>query len=171
MMRRGLSVVLVLGLLALAGCVSLVGRYDPEVDRSLAVLSDDTARFLGAASAGKPARLASSEEAIAYYATAYNILDRLAQRGMIERGPVPCGEGEELQALAARPPQLTTLPADTARFDCRETQIYLVRFAVDQLYQAQQSGGSLNPSEAAAFGRLLQSQIFVAMQVATETQS
>jgi hypothetical protein len=170
MVRRGLLGVLGLGLLLLAGCISFVGRYDPEYDRSLAQLSDDTARFLGAVKAGKAARSASSDQAVAYYATSYNILDRLAQRATLERGRIPCGQSDDLAALAERPPQLTPLPADYARFDCRETQVYLVRFAVDQLYQAQQSGGTLNASEAVAFGGLLQSQIFVAMQVAVEAR-
>jgi hypothetical protein len=171
MMRRGLWGLAFAGVLLLAGCVSLLGRYDPEFERSLADLSDDTARFLAEASAGKPARLASSSEAIAYYAGSYNLLDRLAQRGALERGAVPCGEGEELKALAERPPQMTAVPADVDRLDCRETQVYLVRFALDQLHQAQASGGSLNPSEAAAFGRLLQAQIFVAIEVARENHT
>src|SRR5688572_19241092 len=77
-------------LLALSGCVSLVAPYDPTFDQSLNKLSEDTAKFLAAAGAGGPERRQASAEAVAYYASTYNVLERLIQRARIARGSVPC---------------------------------------------------------------------------------
>jgi hypothetical protein len=169
-MRRGLSVVLVLGLLSLAGCISLVGGYDPSADQILNQMSEDTAKFLAAAEAGKKARSASSDEAVAYYAGAYDALDRLTQRAAVRRGGVPCLANANLPALLSQPKSLTELPAEYPRFDCRETQLYVLRFTLDQVKVAQDADGVLSAADVEIYGGQLRAEILVAIKIAIETK-
>lgn len=163
---RKAMLALVFGAL-LAGCVTLVANYDPVFDQSLNRLSEDTAKFLASASAGGAERQIQSRETTTYYASTYNVLERLAQRARATRGPVPCPTNATLKTFAASATSATTLPDDYERFDCREFQLYAVRLNVDQLNFAHKSGGTLNASEVRALGGILQTSIMGAIQTFT----
>ncbi|MGK9165627.1 hypothetical protein KXR53_04985 [Inquilinus limosus] len=162
--RSRYSLVLASIPILLYGCVSLVSPYDASFDQGLNKLSEDTARFTAAAEAGGSERLAASKEAVAYYAVAYNTLDRLSQRAMLTRGSVPCPNNSVLKTFSEQPTSSSELPDDYLEFDCREYQLYSVRFFVDQLKHAQAQGGTLNAGEAKALGGQLQISILGAIQ-------
>lgn len=157
-------------LLLLSGCVSLVAPYDPTFDTSLNKLSEDTAKFLAAASAGGPERRQASPEAVAYYAGTYNVLDRLIQRARITRGSVPCASSPLLQEFAGLSYVTTVLPDDYGRFDCRESQLYSIRIYVDALHYAQTNDGTLNRSEIKLRGDILQTAIMSGIQTVLESK-
>ncbi len=151
-------------LLALSGCVSLVAPYDPTFDQSLNKLSEDTAKFVAAASAGGAERSYRSKEAVAYYASTGNVLDRLTERAKLTRGRIPCPTNASLESFAAEPTSKTVLPEDYRKLDCREFQLYGVRFYSNQLEYAHGNDGILNKSEATALGGALQVAILGAIQ-------
>lgn len=151
-------------LLALSGCVSLVAPYDPTFDQSLNKLSEETAKFLAAASAGGVERSYNSKEAVAYYASTGNVLDRLTERAKLTRGRIPCPTNASLESFAAEPTSKTVLPEDYRKLDCREFQLYGVRFYSNQLEYAHGNDGILNKSEATALGGALQVAILGAIQ-------
>jgi hypothetical protein len=142
----------------------LIAPYDETFDQSLNKFSNDTATFLAAASAGGPERSVTSKEAVAYYASAYNLLDRLSQRARLSRALVPCPTDQSLKAFSASPTSKTKLPDDYEKFDCREFQLYAVRLYVDQLNFAHHTGGVLTPYEARAAGGILQTGTMGAIQ-------
>lgn len=148
----------------LSACVSLVAPYDATFDQSLNKLSESTAQFLAAAGAGGSERSFASQEAVAYYATTYNVLDRLTERARLSRGNVPCATDSALPQFAASPVSKFTLPPDYLEFDCREFQLYGVRFYANQLEHAHETNGTLNISEAALMGRELQTAIMGAIE-------
>jgi hypothetical protein len=150
--------------LALSGCVSLVAPYDPTFDQSLNKLSEDTAKFVAAASAGGAERSYSSKEAVAYYASTGNVLDRLTERAKLTRGRIPCPTNASLESFAAEPTSKTVLPEDYRKLDCREFQLYGVRFYSNQLEYANGNDGILNKSEATALGGALQVAILGTIQ-------
>jgi len=150
--------------LSVAACASLVSPYDATFDQSLNKLSEDTAKFLAAASAGAVERQAQSKEATAYYAGTYNLLDRISQRASLARGSVPCPTNSNHESLASLPTSKTTLPEDHMKFDCREFQLYAVRLYVDQLNYGHKQDGTLNASEIRALGGVLQASIMGAIQ-------
>lgn len=143
----------------LSACASLVAPYDATFDQTLNKLSEDTARFLAAASTGGPERSFNSQAAVAYYATTYNVLDRLTERARLTRGAVPCSTDAGLKAFASSPTSKITLPEDYLNLDCREFQLYGVRFYANQLEYAHETNGTLNRSEANLAGRELQTAI------------
>jgi hypothetical protein len=149
---------------ALSGCVSLVAPYDPTFDQSLNKLSEDTAKFLAAAGAGGAERSYHSKEAVAYYASTGNVLERLTERAKLTRGHVPCPTNASLESFAAMPTSKTMLPEDYRKLDCREFQLYSVRLYSNQLEYAHQNDGVLNKSEATALGGALQTSILGAIQ-------
>ncbi len=157
---RALALAAVVGL---AACVSLVAPYDPQFDQDLNKLSQDTAKFLAAAASGGPERLTSSKEAVAYFAAGYNTLDRLSQRAALKRGR-SCIGNEALKAFADQPTSRSKLPEDYVKFDCLEAQLYFVRFYLDQLAFAEDTGGALNKGEVDATGTPLQTAILGAIQ-------
>ena len=154
---------LVVALLATA-CATLVAPYDATFDTSLNKLSEDTAKFLAAASAGGVERSYGSKEAVAYYASNSNVLDRLTERAKLTRGHIPCPTNETLVSFVAMPTSKTVLPEDYRKLDCREFQLYAVRLYSNQLEYAHGNDGILNRSEAAALGGALQVSILGAIQ-------
>ena len=160
--RVGLTFAFLWALL-LSACVSLVSPYDPVFDQSLNKLSDDTAVFLAGVTSGGPERSFSSREAIAYYATTYNVLDRLSERARATRAIVPCPTNAQLAEFGQSESSRSQLPDDYKNFDCREYQLYSVRFYVDQLYFLHESDGQLKKLEAVAAGRSLQASIISAI--------
>lgn len=158
----------VLSLLAfcffVTSCVSIVSPYDAAFDQTLNKLSQDTSTFLAAASAGGNERSYSSKETVAYYASTYNILERLEQRAKLTRGMVACPTDASLRDFAAAGTSHTQLPTDYMSLDCREFQLYAVQLYVDQLHYAHESDGVLNKSEATALGGTLQASIMGAIQ-------
>ena len=110
-------------LLLLSGCVSLVAPYDPTFDQSLNKLSEDTAKFLAAASAGGAERRASSKETVTFYAASYNVIDRLIERARRTRTRFPCPANPILKDLADFTQNATALPADYEALDCHEIAI------------------------------------------------
>ena len=164
MLRQVRAVLVTLALCSSAGCISIVAPYDPEFDQVLHSLSEETAKFLAAAESGGPERLASSEEAVTYYATTYNVLDRLSQRAKLKRGIVACPNDADLKTFSEQPTSSSPLPTDYAKFDCLEAHLYYVRFYVDQLDYAERSGGVLTRGEAVAAGGILQISILGAIQ-------
>jgi hypothetical protein len=161
MWRAALAVVIVL---SVSACGTLIAPYDETFDQGLNKFSNETATFLAAASAGGPERLATSKEAVAYYAAAYNLLDRLSQRARLTRALVPCPTDQTLKDFSALATSKTKLPDDYEKFDCREFQLYAVRLYIDQLNFAHNTGGILNSSEARATGGALQTAIIGAIQ-------
>jgi hypothetical protein len=157
-------------LLALSGCVSLVAPYDATFDTSLNKLSEDTAKFLAAASAGGPERRHGSQETVAYYAATYNVLDRLILRAKTVRGDVPCAASPLLKNFTELSYVTTVLPEDYERFDCRESQLYSIRFYVDALNYAQANDGILNNSEIKLRGGTLQTAILGGIQTFLEAK-
>jgi hypothetical protein len=151
-------------LLALSGCVSLVAPYDATFDTSLNKLSEDTAKFVAAVSAGGAERSYSSKEAVAYYASTGNVLDRLTERAKLTRGRIPCPTNASLEGFATEPTSKTVLPEDYRKLDCREFQLYAVRIYSNQLEYAHGNDGTLNKSEAKALGGALQVSILGAIQ-------
>jgi hypothetical protein len=151
-------------LLVFSACGTLVAPYDTTFDQTLNKLSEDTAKFVAAASSGGNESKYTSKETVAYYASTYNILDRLMARARLSRGLVPCPTNETLKAFVSVPTSKTALPEDYQRLDCREFQLYAVRLYVDQLDYAHRSDGSLNKSEAKALGGVLQASILGAIQ-------
>ena len=145
-------------------CATLVAPYDATFDTSLNKLSEDTAKFLAAASAGGAERSYRSKEAVAYYASTGNVLDRLTERAKLTRGRVPCPTNETLVSFAAEPTSKTVLPEDYRKLDCREFQLYGVRFYSNQLEYAHENDGILNRSEATALGGALKASILGAIQ-------
>jgi hypothetical protein len=159
--RQWLSLAIIL---FLSACGSLVAPYDVTFDQGLNKLSEDTAKFLAAASSGGPESQFQSKEATAYYAATYNLLDRLAQRARLTRAIVPCPTRDILAPFVNQPTSTTNLPEDYQNFDCREVQLLAVRLYVDQLRFAHKNPGGLNPSRARAAGGMLQNSIMVAIQ-------
>ena len=145
-------------------CATLVAPYDATFDTSLNKLSEDTAKFVAAASAGGPERSYRSKETVAYYASNGNVLDRLTERAKLTRGHIPCPTNESLVSFAAMPTSKTVLPEDYRKLDCREFQLYAVRLYSNQLEYAHGNDGILNRSEAAALGGALQVSILGAIQ-------
>jgi hypothetical protein len=150
--------------LFVSACGSLVAPYDSTFDQSLNKLSEDTAKFLAAASSGGPESQSDSKETTAYYASTYNLLDRLSQRARLTRAMVPCPTTAALAPFVNQPSSSTQLPDDYQKFDCREVQLLAVRLNVDQLHYAHKRPGGLNPSRARAVGGMLQTSIMGAIQ-------
>ncbi len=170
--RRWHRLAILVAALVLTGC-ALVAPYDSYFDQSLNKLSDDTAKFLAAAGASGPERQATSKEAVAYYATTYNLLDRLSQRARLSRGGVACTTNPILKVYWANTPSTGSLPEDYESFDCREFDLYSVRHFVDQLHFVHGQPGGLNPGRIRADGGVLQTAIMGAIQtfIASKPQS
>lgn len=143
----------------LSACISLVAPYDATFDQSLNKLSESTAQFLAAAGAGGSERSYASQEAVAYYATTYNVLDRLIQRARLTRGSSACVTNKALESFALSPTSRTTLPPDHLDFDCREFQLYAVRLKANELEYVHETTGVLNRAEAKLQGGMLQAAI------------
>lgn len=143
-------------ILANTSCVSLVAPYDATFDQSLNKFSEDTATFTAAAIAGGPQRSFSSTETVAYYAASYNLLDRLSLRARLTRASFPCPTNGSLEAMSQLPSSKSSLPEDYMRFDCREYQLYAVRYYLDQLNYGHRNDGLLKPGEARTYGGQLQ---------------
>src|SRR5262249_22957070 len=121
--------------LFIAGCGTLIAPYDETYDLALNKFSEDTAKFLAAASAGGPDRSYVSKETNAYYAGAYNLLDRLSARARLSRASVACpGANQALTVVVAR----ADLPVEYDKFDCREVQLFALRTYVKQMEHAHQ---------------------------------
>jgi hypothetical protein len=150
--------------LAIAGCASLVAPYDATFDQALNKLSEDTAKFLAAATADGPEQSATSKEAIAYYATTYNVLDRLSMRAAADRAIIPCIVDAELKEQSKLKSSSSPLPDDYMKFDCLEYQLYATRYYVDALQHFQQTDKKLTPSEAKIYGGQLQRAIMGSIQ-------
>jgi hypothetical protein len=148
----------------LSACVSLVAPYDVTFDQSLNKFSEDTAKFTAAAKAGGKERSYASEEATTYYASAYNLLDRLSARAELSRGSLPCPTNETLKMFVAVPTSNSTLPEDYLKFDCREFQLFAVRLYTNQMEYAHRNDGMLNDAEADATGGILGASILGAIQ-------
>lgn len=148
----------------IGACTTLVAAYDPTFDTTLNTLSENTAKFLAGAEAGGVERSYGSREAVAYYATTYNVLDRLSERARLTRAAIACPTNSTLPTFASAVTEKLDLPPDYTAFDCREFQLYGVRFYVGQLDYAHRSGGTLNRSEARALGGALQTAILGAIQ-------
>ncbi len=153
-----------LAMVLATACTTLVAPYDATFDQTLNKLSEDTAKFVAAASAGGVERSFRSKEAVAYYASTNNVLDRLTERARLTRGSVPCPTDESLPAFAAAPTSKTVLPEDYRKLDCREFQLYAVKLYSNQLEYAHANDGVLNKSEATALGGVLQTSILGAIQ-------
>jgi len=166
MMRRGLLAFLMSGALSLGGCISLIGGYDPAADQILNQMSEQTAMFLASAGAGKQARVATSNEAITYYAGAYDTIDRLILRAESRQGPVPCAASAGLPNLLAQPGGQTQLPDDYRRFDCRQLQLYVLRFTLDQMKSAQDKDGILSVADIDIYGTQVKAEIQGAITIA-----
>lgn len=149
--------------LLLSGCVSLVAPYDPTFDQSLNKLSEDTAKFLAAASAGGPERRHGSQETVAYYAATYNVLDRLIERARLTRSRFACPANPILKDLADSTQNATALPADYEALDCHEMNLFAVRFNVDLLQRFHGAGAELTVDEAEVAGLNLQKSIMGAI--------
>jgi len=150
-------------LLTMSACVSLVAPYDATFDQSLNKYSEDTAKFIAAAKAGGPERAYNSKETIEYYAASYNLLDRLSQRAEKTRASVPCPGSKGLLAFSQLPSSISPLPDDYQSFDCREYQLYGVRYYLDQLNYGHRNDGVLKPGEAQNYGGQLQNAILGAI--------
>ncbi len=150
--------------LLLIGCGSLVSIYDATFDQSLNKFSEDTAKFVAAASAGSSERSYASKEAVAYYASAYNLLDRLSDRARLSRGLVACPTNATLKDFSETGPIKVALPDEYLKFDCREYQLAAIRIYVAQLEYAHKNDGILNRSEAKAAGGILQTSILGSIQ-------
>ncbi len=172
MVRRGTGKVAVTALVSaiLAACISLVSPYDPVFDENLNQLSEETAKFTAAAVAGGPERLANSPEAVEYYATTYNVLDRLSQRAELTRGAIACPTNAGLEALYLQPASSSTLPTDYLEFDCREFQLHAVRYYLDQLNYGHRNDGVLKAGEARTYGGQLQTATLGAIETFVVTK-
>lgn len=148
----------------LSACTTLVASYDATFDQSLNKLSESTAVFLAAAEAGGSERSYGSQSATEYYASTYNVLDRLIARASLNRGMLPCPTDETLKTFASSPTSTTVLPDDYLKLDCREFQLYSVRIFANQLEYGHRNDGVLNKYEAKALGGTLQSSIMGAIQ-------
>lgn len=156
-------------LLVLTACVTLVAPYDATFDQSLNKLSEDTAKFTAAVKAGGPERRFDSKEAVAYYAGAYNVLDRLIQRASIKRGKA-CVSNAAVQAIADSPTTRTELPDDFLQADCVEVELYSVRLHLDQMNYAHETGGVLTREEAIATNTALELTILNAIRTFLENK-
>jgi hypothetical protein len=156
MLDRITQVSLITLLLSASACSTLVAQYDPVFDQSLNKFSEDSATFTAAAAAGEPQRLSSSKEAVEYYASSYNVLDRLSQRAQLTRASVPCPTNDKLGDFSKLPTSTSVLPDDYQSFDCREFQLYAVRYYLDQLSYGHRNDGILKPGEARSYGGQLQ---------------
>ena len=154
----------------ISACTTLVAPYDATFDKSLNDLSESTAKFVAAASAGGAERSYHSKEAVAYYASTYNLLDRLTERAKLSRGILPCPTNENLKDFATLPSSTTVLPEDYLKLDCREFQLYSVRIFANQLEYSHKNDGVLNKSEATATGGALQRSILGAIQTFIENK-
>jgi hypothetical protein len=139
-----------------ASACALVAPYDPIFDESLNGFSSETAVFTASAAAGGPQASAVSQEAVAYYASASNLLDRLSARAQLSRATVPCPTNAGLPLLAELPTIQNPLPDDYMSYDCREFQLASVRLYLVQLQNGHRSDGVLKPGEARAYGGQLQ---------------
>ena len=148
----------------ISACTTLVAPYDATFDQSLNKLSEDSAKFVAAASAGGAERSYSSKQAVEYYASTYNVLDRLIARAALSRGSISCPTDESLKAFVSSPASTTVLPEDYLKLDCREFQLYSVRIFANQLEYGHKNDGVLNKSEATALGGALQTSILGAIQ-------
>jgi hypothetical protein len=155
--------------LVVAGC-ALVAPYDATYDQDLNQFSSDTAKFVAAAAAGGPERTVTSQQAVAYYAASYNLLDRLSQRARLSRASVPCATDAGLKVFWEQSGASAPLPADVDSLDCREFQLYAVRHYVDQLKYVHGQPGGLNPGRAKADGGALQTAILGAIQTFNVTK-
>jgi hypothetical protein len=144
--------------------------YDPTFDQDLNQFSSDTAKFVAAAAAGGPERNMASQEAVAYYAATYNLLDRPTQRARLSRAPVPCPTDAGLTVFWQQPGPSSPLPPDLENLDCREFQLYAVRHFVDQLKYAHSQPGGLNGGRAKVDGGALQTAILGAIQTFVVTK-
>ncbi|MCX7306322.1 MAG: hypothetical protein NTV73_18605 [Hyphomicrobiales bacterium] len=156
--------VALLAVICVSACTTLIAPYDPTFDSSLNKLSEDTAKFLAAASAGGPERAYRSKETVAYYAATGNVLDRLIARAKLTRGYIACPTDASLESFAAAQTSKTELPDDFRKLDCREFQLYSVRLYSNQLEYAHASEGVLNRSEATALGGAFQTAIMGTIQ-------
>jgi hypothetical protein len=152
------------GALLVTACATLVAPYDATFDTSLNKLSEDTAKLVAAANAGGAERSYHSKEAVAYYASTGNVLDRLTERAKLTRGHIPCPTNATLESFAEMPTSRTALPEDYQKLDCREFQLYAVRLYSNQREYAHADDGVLNKSEATALGGALQTSILGAIQ-------
>lgn len=146
---------------SIAACGTLIAPYDDAFDQGLNKFSEDTAKFVASASAGGPERAYSSKETTAYYAAAYNLLDRLDARAQMSRAGVPCPANEALYVWTT---DKASIPADYEKFDCREVQLYSVRIFVKQIENDHKKDGTLNRSEAKVSGGQLQRATLGAIQ-------
>jgi hypothetical protein len=158
------KVVLILLCIGFAGCSRIVAKYDPFYDQTLNKFSEDTAKFLAAAQAGKAEREWSSKETVTFYAAGYNTFDRLSQRAALERGLIRCSTNAQLQMLAQGISNASRLPDDYMSFDCLEFQLFATRLLLDDLKSAHASGGVLTAGEARAYGVPLQVAILGAIR-------
>ncbi|TBF24884.1 MULTISPECIES: hypothetical protein [Rhizobium] len=150
-------------ILAMSGCMSIVAPYDSTFDQYLNKFSEDTAKFTAAAKTGGPERIYKSRETVEYYAASYNVLDRLSQRAAKTRAPAPCPGSKGLLAFSQFPSSVSPLPQDYQSFDCREYQLYGVRYYLDQLNYGHRNDGILKPGEAQNYGGQLQNAILGAI--------
>lgn len=169
MSRLLLKLPTLLALLVLTACVTLVAPYDATFDQSLNKFSEDTAKFTAAAKAGGPERRFDSKEAVAYYASSYNLLDRLIQRAGTKRGKA-CASNAAVQAIANSPTTRTELPADFLDADCIEVELYSVRLNLDQMNYAHETGGVLTREEAIATNTALEQTILNAIRTFLENK-
>jgi hypothetical protein len=95
-------VVVVLLCLDIAGCARIVAKYDAFYSLTLNKFSEDTAKFLAAAEAGKQERLYTSKETVTFYAAGYNTFDRLSQRAALDRGMIRCFDQCPAQSLSGQ---------------------------------------------------------------------
>lgn len=148
--------------IVLTACGTLVAPYDDTYDQSLNKFSEDTAKFVAAASAGGNEKSYSSKEATAFYASAYDLLDRLDARARLTRASIPCPGA--IQALRVVIKDASTLPAEYEKFDCREVELYIVRVYVTKLEADHKTNNLLTKTEATISGGLLRQGIILAIQ-------
>jgi hypothetical protein len=158
------KVVVVLLCLDFAGCARIVAKYDAFYSLTLNKFSEDTAKFLAAAEAGKQERQFTSKEAVTFYAAGYNTFDRLSQRAALDRGMIRCSTNAQLKVLADNITNASPLPDDYLSFDCLEFQLFATRLLFDGLKSAHETGGVLNRGEARAHGVPLQVAILGAIR-------
>ena len=157
-------------MLTISGCISLVAPYDATFDQSLNKFSEDTAKFAASAKVGGAERFYESKETTAYYAVSYNVLDRLSQRAARTRASVPCPDSQGLLAFSQLQSSTSPLPEDYTQFDCRESQLYSVRYYLDQLNYGHKTDGVLKPGEAQTYGGQLQNAILGAISTFSLTK-
>ena len=171
MWRRVLLAIASAALLALAGCVSIVGVYDPFFDQTLNQLSSDSAKFLAVAADKGPGSRADSKEAKEYYAATENVLDRLDQRADAKKGSVACAGNATLKNLHDQTENATDLPDGYLGFDCRQAILYVVRLALEQLKNAEAKRGVLTNADNDFYGQQLEAHIATAIRVVLENKT